>query len=199
MLCGSCEAKFGPIDSYGATVLLTQFDRHFVPLQQQERTVAFEGVDIDTERLLRFLVSVLWRASVSSRRFYDTVNLGPHEQIAKACMLDHPIPGVFNAVLSRWDDSEDGSHPTTGLMNPIRERWGDVNAYRLYLGRVVAYVKVDKREFAEPISSLSLQAGPPCRIVNRRLSRSKDLQAMKKTIFAAERNRRQLRRRYGST
>ena len=198
LLCAPCEAKFSSGDSYGIAVLLSQFDRYFKPLHLAERALAFQGDHVDTIRLLRFLMSVLWRASVSTQRFYGTVKLGPHEELAKNSMFESAVPSTFNAVLSRWDDAEDESHPTTGMMNPHRERWGDVNAYRLYFGKVVAYVKVDKRNFSEPFAPLSLQAGPPCRIVNRRLSTSKDLKAMQKTAVAAERNRQLLRRRYGS-
>lgn len=80
------------------------------------------------------------------------------------------------------------------MMNPLRERWDSVNAYRLYLGKVVAYVKVDNRSFVEPFRSLSLHAGAPCRIINRQLSTSNDLRAMKNTAVVAEKNRRQFRR-----
>lgn len=198
LLCAPCESKFSSGDSYGIAVLLSQFERHFKPLHVADRVLAFEGNDVDTTRLLRFLLSILWRASVSTQPFYAAVKLGPHEELAKQSMFESAVPSTFNAVLSRWGDAEDDTHPTTGVMNPIRERWSDVNAYRLYLGKVVAYVKVDKRNFAEPFASLSLQAGPPCRIVNRKLSTSKDLRAMRKTVAASERNRQLFHRRRGA-
>lgn len=198
LLCAPCEAKFSSGDSYGVAVLLSQFARYFRPLHLAEKTLAFQGDDVDTARLLRFLVSVLWRASASTLPFYATVDLGSHEESAKNSMFEGVVPLTFDAVLSRWDDSEDESHPTTGLMNPHKERWGDVNAYRLYLGKVVAYIKVDKRNFAEPFASLSLQTGPPCRIINRELSTSKDLKAMRKTVLASEQSRRLFRRQRGA-
>lgn len=197
LLCASCEAKFSSGDSYGIAVLLSQFDRYFKPLHLSDRTLAFQGDEVDTTRLLRFLVSVLWRASVSTIPFYSTVKLGLHEEPAKNSLFAGAVPSTFNAVLSRWDDSEDDNYPTTGMMNPHRERWGDVNAYRLYLGKVVAYVKVDKRAFMEPFAPLSLQAGPACRIVNRLISSSKDLKAMRRTVVTAERNRALFRRQRG--
>ena len=189
LLCAPCEAKFSSGDSYGIAVLLSHFDHYFKPLQLTAKSLAFQGDDVDTARLLQFLVSVLWRASVSTQLFYATVTLGPLEEPAKNSMFESVVPSTFNAVLSRWDDADDKSYPTTGMMNPHRERWGDVNAYRLYLGKGVAYVKVDQRNFSEPFAALSLQAGPPCKIVNRRMSTSKDLKAMRKTVAIAERNR----------
>lgn len=194
ILCAPCEARFSSVDSYGIAVLLSKFDDYFKPLHVGDRAVAYQGDEVDTTRLLQFLVSILWRGSVSTQPFYSTVALGPLEQLAREAVFGATVPHTFNAVLSRWSDNDDEGLPTTGMMNPLRERWGDVNAYRLYLGKVVAYVKVDQRSFVEPFSSLSLHAGAPCRIISRQLSTSKDLGAMRKTVVTAEKNRERFRR-----
>jgi hypothetical protein len=197
ILCAQCESKFSSIDAYGISVLLSQFDDYFKPLSLANGGIAHQGDHVDTTRLLRFLITVLWRASVSSQPFYSTVNLGPLEEQALAVLTNQTVSHKFNAVLSRWDDSDDEHFPTTGMLNPHMERWGGVNAYRLYLGKVVAYVKVDGRPFGEPFASLSLQAPSPCRIINRQMSSSKDLKAMRKTAQTAERNRREFLRMQG--
>lgn len=191
ILCLSCEAKFAPADSYGTDILLTRFSGQFQPLQNGGRTVAYEAGSVDKLRLLEFLIAVLWRASVSSENFFSTVQLGAHEFEAKGCLFQSPatIPPLFDAVLSRWSEEDGDETPTTALLNPHRETWSGVNAYRLYLGRVVAYVRVDKRPFEPPFSTLSLQSSGPCRIVARELSRSKDIEVMRKTVRIAEANR----------
>ena len=195
ILCADCEATFSPADTYGIDVLLTRFDKFFRPIRNTDITVAFQADNADTTKLLLFLISILWRASVSSHAFYNLVDLGPYEPIARNTLRTSTssIPEAFDAVLSRWEDSEDNSLPTTAMLNPHREHWEGVNAYRLYLGKVVAYVKVDNRPFAEPFSSLSLRSGSPCRIVTRELSTSKDLIAMKRTVAVAEQNRQHFR------
>ena len=191
LLCASCEVKFSPADSYGVDVLLAGFDRHFAPLQHGSRTAAYEGAAVDKERLMEFLVSILWRASASSQAFFNTVRLGAHERRAKDSLFSSPIliSPHFDAVLSRWSEADDEGTPTTALLNPHLERWDGVNAYRLYLGKVVAYVKVDQRPFGEPLASLSLQAPGPCRLITRELAGSNDIKAMRKTALTAEANR----------
>ena len=191
MLCSACEAKFLQFDTYGIDVLLTRFDEYFRTLRQGEALVGFEGEAVDRLRLLDFLVSVLWRASVSTQPFYQKVDLGPHEQTAlgELILAGSGAPDAFDAVLSRWKDDDDDTLPTTGLMNPYRERWGDVNAYRLYLGKIVAYVRVDHRPFSEPFASFSMRSNTPCRVISRRLATSKDLSAMRRTAVTSERNR----------
>lgn len=199
LLCSKCESKFLPWDTYAIEKLLTRFDDHFKPLVNDGMNVAYEAVNVDKLKILDFLVSVLWRASVSTHPFYNKVILGPHEQTVLSQMLVNyaSAPQAFNAVLSRWMDDDDETLPTTAMMNPHREKWDDVNAYRLYLGKIVAYIKVDQRPFTEPFASLSLRASGPCQIVSRRLAMSKDLNVMRKTVFVAERNRREFRNRCG--
>ncbi len=190
ILCSTCESKFQALDTYGIEVLLTRFDEHFTPLRKDGATGGFESEGLDKLRLLDFFVSVLWRASVSTQPFYKTVSLGPYERIVLETVVNglSGAPDAFDAVLSRWKDDDDGELPTTGVMNPHRERWGDVNAYRLYLGKVVAYVRVDRRPFSEQFSAISLRSEGPCRIVSRRLATSKDLDAMRKTAVASDQN-----------
>jgi hypothetical protein len=200
MLCATCEAKFLQWDTYGTETLLTRFDDYFGPLVNSGTTVAYESANVDKLQLLDFLVSVLWRASVSTQFFYNTVNLGPHEGTVLDTMLAHAerAPETFDAVLSRWKDENDDTLPTSGLMNPHREKWGDVNAYRLYLGKIVAYVRVDQRPFARPFADFSLRAPGPCRVINRSLATSKDLGVMRETAVAASRNAQDIRRRRGT-
>lgn len=190
ILCAACEAKFLDWDTYGAETFLARFADYFSPLTNNGTTVAYESQNVEKPRLLDFLVSVLWRASISTQPFYSTVDLGPHEEEVRAAMLisGGSSPPTFDAVLSRWKDEDDDVLPTTGLMNPHRERWGEVNAYRLYLGKVVAYIRVDKRPLQAPFSGFSLRAAGPCRIISRRLATSKDLKAMRHTAVASHCN-----------
>ena len=53
-----------------------------------------------------------------------------------------------------------------------------VNAYRLYLGEIVAFIKVDQQPFPEPLRQYELLARQDLTIVARGLESSKDLQSM---------------------
>jgi hypothetical protein len=195
LLCNSCEAKFSPTDSYGIDILLTRFNQHFTPVQHKLHTIAYETSTVDKVRLLEFLVSILWRASASGQAFFKPVQLGVHEPVAKNALFASPtlIPPLFDAILSRWNEANHNERPTGGLLNPHREKLEGVNAYRLYLGAVVADVKVDQRPFTEHLASQSLQSTGPCRLILRELQGSNDIMAMRKTIITAEANRQALR------
>lgn len=197
MLCGVCEERFLSEDTYGIDVLLKNFEQLFQPIEGGR---AFASDRIDKNLLLRFFVAVLWRASVSAQPFYRRVALGPYETEALN-VLRHPttdITSVFDAVMSRWEEPITGGVTTAAMLDPYPERWDGVNAYRLYLGRVVAYVKVDKQPFRAPFANLSLQADGPCQIVSRNFAESKDLRAMKHTAVASAKNHAALRGRRGA-
>lgn len=188
ILCNTCEPMFGDIDNYGIEVLLKKFNQHFHPLNNVGKTAGFESSSVDSARLLQFLVSVLWRASVSSHSFYSKVTLGPHEILAShAANTTKIASGVFDAVLSRWID-ENEKIPTTAILDPRPEKWSGINAYRVYLGKIVAYVKVDKRPFPKGLDELSLCSSPKALIVGREMEKSKDLRALKFTAKNSHEN-----------
>jgi len=190
ILCEECEPKFGQVDDYGIEVLLKRFDEVFQPLQSQGDRPGFQSTTVDPSRLLQFLVAVLWRASVSSQNFYSKVDLGPHEPLARIA-LTRPIgalPTVFDAVLSRWCD-EDESVPTTAMLDPRREKWFGINAYRLYFGETVAYVKVDRQPFPPKLKAIFLRSAPPVLVVSRTMSVSKEFRVLKHTAQRSHANK----------
>lgn len=182
ILCGECEPKFGILDDYGIQILLRQLDQHFLPLVGRDGPVAFQAEGVNQEKLLKFLVSVLWRASVSRHRFYGRVDLGPYEPHAKQVLLDphSPVPPQFGAVLSRWT-AGDVTLAKGGLMDPFRERWDGINAYRFYFGEVVAYIRVDTQSFRRPLSELALLRQHTTTMIARSFNRSSDFAAMAHT------------------
>ena len=185
ILCDACESRFGSVDSYGIDVLLKEFEKYFSPFMSGCKAVAQVSMEADKNRILQFLIAVLWRASVSTHSFYSKVDLGPHGSSALAAALGSScgISTIFDAVLSRWEDTAE-STPTTAFLDPAPERWNGVNAYRLYLGRIVAYVKVDARPFPVGLRHSSLVHAPALVIVERNMEKSKDLRAMRRTAAA---------------
>lgn len=197
ILCGECEERFLTVDTYGIDVLFKNFDQVFLPVDGGR---GYAGAGIDKKLLLRFFVTVLWRASVSRQPFFRNVALGRYETEALDVLRspNSDIPPIFDAVMSRWNESAYGELSTTAMLDPYLERWDNVNAYRVYLGRVIAYIKVDRQPFRDPLANLSLQAEGPCQVVTRNFASSKDLHAMKLTAVRSARNRVTFRGRHGA-
>jgi len=182
MLCEACEARLNEIDAFGTDILLKQYEKYFHALSENGRAVAFESTSVENARLLQFLISVLWRASVSNEYFYRNVQLGSYEITAQEIAFSPSVPdsfGVFDALLSRWRDDQDLGFTAYPIFDPTREKWHDgVTVYRFYFGDVVAYIKVDSRPFQTEFKPISLLYSPSVKVLTRNISTSKDVQAM---------------------
>ena len=92
ILCLGCERKFEAGDAYAARVFLQEFEQFFSPVFDGPNIVAFGSNTVNQTILLRFLVSVLWRASVSTLDFYRHVDLGPFTDAAASMAQDPKSP-----------------------------------------------------------------------------------------------------------
>lgn len=195
ILCDRCEPRFSRVDDYGIEILLKRFRDLFVAVNDAEKTVAYRAGGVDQEMLLRFVIATLWRASVSTHPFYRRINLVPYERLAMQAIINPslPISDVFAVVLSCWVASEEHSSLTTGLMDPFRENWDGVNAYRMYFGEVVAYIKVDKRPFRSPLKEYTLLSGEQVTVIARNFDESKEFQSMIRTAQKSHLNQQNAR------
>ena len=181
ILCGSCEGLFQTVDAYAVDVLLKRFDYHFRPVQLLDELIGYESDTVDAETILKFLVAVLWRASVSSHQAYAHVHLAKHQEVALAVVTDpeNQVPEIFDAVLSKWRDT-DATVPTTAILNPIPEGLMGINTIRLSLGKFVARVKVDLRAYPDAIAASGIRAAPPLIIAAREMVSSPDFRSMRR-------------------
>jgi hypothetical protein len=114
ILCANCDnIIIGQYEDYASRV----YSSHGLPeklLPVYTECVSEGGIkytlvnNLDYKRFKLFLLSILWRASISTRPFFKEVNLGPHEAILRRMILngnpasteDYPI-----MVLSYLNDS----------------------------------------------------------------------------------------------
>jgi len=184
ILCRECEETFSDLDDYGITILLRNFGRVFAPISDKGETIAYQTNSVDQELLLRFVISVIWRASVSTQPFFKHVRLGPFENRAARAITQRaePIPPAFSAVLCRWKASEDAELLARSVVSPWPERWGPVRGYRFYLGQTVAHVKVCALSFQSPMNHVALTAQHDLYVLARDFDSSKDFSTLKRIV-----------------
>jgi hypothetical protein len=184
IVCDSCERSFGEYDDYAATVLLNNLDK-YKPEFVRGQPAAIVIPDIDYRRLKLFVVAVLWRAAVSSHDFYVRVKIGPFERRARE-MLQTGDPGEASEFATWWSVFNMSWSP--GIMDPFRERWSGINAYRFYLGRVLAYVKVDIQKVPSDFRDVMMAPGRDLVLIVRDYKTSKDFKAMGALLRTAVRS-----------
>lgn len=198
ILCKECESKFSLVDDYGVEILLKRLHDVCTPVIQNNRTVAYQAENINQDLLLRFFVAVLWRASVSTHQFYNRINLGRLEALAKQSILNPntPVPKQFSAIISRWVVSDESFYVTKGIMDPFPEKYNQVNVYRFYFGVVIAYIKADSRPFPKSFRKFELLEQATLFLIAREADKSKDLAVMINTVKEANSNYENFKKRH---
>ena len=78
ILCQACDSYLGRFDEYGKKVLLDEVFPH-QPISRSGIVAGWEIEGCDPVRLEKFFLSIIWRASISSRDFFERVKLGSLE------------------------------------------------------------------------------------------------------------------------
>ena len=91
ILCGDCDNGFSVWDEYGFNVLGSPPD--ITALSKDQTAFILRGIDYKLLKL--FILSLLWRASVTTHPFFVKIRLGVREN-AIAQMLRNQNPGVNN-------------------------------------------------------------------------------------------------------
>jgi hypothetical protein len=101
LLCDDCESYLGEFDEYGRNVMLNRPGERDCGLSTffEDDTIVVEGVQYAEMKL--FQLSVLWRAGISSRDFFDKVQLGPHEHAIRGMLVDRDPgrPGDYGCIM----------------------------------------------------------------------------------------------------
>jgi hypothetical protein len=147
MLCGPCELKFSKLEGYASLVF--KEDVPGIAIRSEGSAVYVTGVDYKKFKL--FLLSILWRASVSTHKFFENVELGPHqEQLQK--MLIEERPGDYDEYACFIWGLHNSSDEAAGLMmQPTKGRAYGIPIYNfILLGfRITFFVsskKLDKKQ-----------------------------------------------------
>jgi hypothetical protein len=141
IVCLSCEAQFGPWDTYGIEFLrrsLTEFDL----LMSSGSARAYAPKEFNYHRFKLFVLSLLWRAHAAGHPFWSNVRLGPFAETLRNRILSAD-PGSqhdFPVYLARYEG-------TLGPMveSPTRTKPAGVNGYLFHFAMHDIICCVDSR------------------------------------------------------
>jgi hypothetical protein len=154
-LCEVSEAKFSEWDRYGGDILESPYLDHPVPAH---RNRAYR-ISCDTDKLRRFILSVVWRASISRNPFYSYVSVGPYEDKIKDRIFDlTPLgQGEFPIMFLHFNQADFGAYSQM-LFPPLRERGPDgLNIRVLYFMNLKVLIHIDRRATAAVVGPFSIR------------------------------------------
>jgi len=115
-LCAECEARFSKWDTHGGAVICKPRGEADLYLDPHGIACGYHLKDADYELLMMFFLAVLWRASVSTLKFFRQVRLGAHEERILQILKDGgPVPDTYAAILIQSSTATLSRHDTTVL------------------------------------------------------------------------------------
>ncbi len=149
LLCGECEIKLSRYERYASTA----FDG-------KETETPLDGViiakGIDYTQFKLFLLSILWRSSVSKLDFFGEVNLGIHEEIIRKMILsDDPGPSEKYGIVP-FALIDDHKLQTDLIMQPSRTKMYGHVGYRFIFGGFMWAFFVSNRSAPTEVKPLLL-------------------------------------------
>lgn len=151
LLCRDCEELIGKYDNYGILFFRGKVGKPLSVFNGEQVPDDIELIgNVDVYLLRLFLISVLWRASISSRPFFDKVNLGPYEIVAKQVIRqEFAIPDYsFPFFMNRYAETDQGNKM---IFNPLPTRIRSLRFFNINMGGFNIVVKVDKRDMWLPL------------------------------------------------
>lgn len=141
LLCFVWEQRLSQYEKYAAEVMTGRLCHRFL---RQGSRLAIKGLDYHKFKL--FLMSVLWRASVSKLEFFRLVSLGSREQILRELLLvDNPgLPEEFGCVVVFAHDG--GEDITDTMFNPEPMRWAGRRMHTFFFGGASWLFHCDQRQ-----------------------------------------------------
>ena len=151
ILCADCDGLLGRFDDY-----VVELCQKFEQLHTR-RPEAFELPHADRELFGKFVLSVLWRASISKRPSVAVVRLGPYEsKFRDVIFSSRSIDELPEAeiILQRYT-VRGGADPVGMYFYPTRFKMaGDLNFYNFAVGGFRIRTKVDNRPLPSEIKAV---------------------------------------------
>lgn len=164
ILCADCDNRLlGSNESYAAYVLYGKGRYSTVPRLQRQlhpdgKLISLFIENVDYTRFKLFLLGLIWRASISTRPFFQKVSLGPYEEVIREMLLV-ANPGNredFPCVISYFRDKD--SIPARIATQPYKVNKKGVR-YVIHLGQLIFMYFISPRSidgaFLESTISLS--------------------------------------------
>lgn len=179
LVCADCEAIFAPWDNY-IFRFLNRDVSEYKTIVDDGKSIAHIVPEANYKNLKLFFISLLWRASETTRPLFQAVNVGPHvDRLAEMIRdADRGDENEYATFLERFDNQKLGA----AILNPHTERIDGINFTRFYLGGHIAHIKVDSRPVPKFDTRIMIQDGRQFPIFISEFDNSREHRIMRKLV-----------------
>lgn len=161
ILCNSCDGDIiGKYDTYAAQFFKQDFTKLLTTYSELGRKSkqAYHVKNFDYPKLYAFLISLLWRASITNHPTFSKVQLGPYEKLAREIVFtgipkheDQFKIAVFVPEQPKFAETFEKS-----IVHPFRSKFGEADCYRFVFAGFDFVVKVDSRKSNLHVDGISI-------------------------------------------
>ena len=141
ILCNECDNKLGEYDDYALDIC-----RRFPKEHVVNSDGLFEMANVDGDLFSIFVLSVLWRASITSRQEFRKVALGAYETEAQSVIYKGtPLNGMpsYQLLVARYTSAK--IRPERNYTSPTPFTIAGLNGWGFALGGFRVMAKIDPR------------------------------------------------------
>jgi hypothetical protein len=130
LLCDECEKRLNKLETYSSMII---HRLQAIDINATDGGEAYVlGLGVDYKRFKLFLLSLVWRASISSRPPFAGVALGEHEEkLRRMILADDPGEASCYPSILQMFRSYRGEMRSV-IMIPFQRKHEDIVAYRTY-------------------------------------------------------------------
>lgn len=144
ILCSTCDGLLGAHEHYAS-----QSFADIRRLGLGKPVGVYDVPSLEAQRILRFLAGLLWKYGVA-RKDLGRIHLGPYQKLlGQIAFHSEPSPPSFDAVLLRLTLGPD-DESVFAYRAPHLDRKSGVNVYRLMVGGLLVFVRVDSSSPSYP-------------------------------------------------
>ncbi len=137
---------------------------------------------MDIEKIRIFLLSVIWRASISSLEEFNRVKIGIYEDRLQGLLtkiqLKQNIDSLvdYSYIVTRFGEGElSSSIVNKNIMLPHTQKVEGINVAVLYMPKALKiYLKLDKRKFPQNLDKISNYHNEGLLVINAKIYAESD-------------------------
>lgn len=137
ILCGNCDNILGHYDNEAYKLLLNIDTKKQKTDWNGIRAYYYKKEEFDYEKIRKFFIALIWRASISKKGFNGVVNLGKYEDIALEIIKGNiENDNLFKVIVL----TEDKPNNFTNVHYIMKTRIETQITYAVYFAQFVAYI-----------------------------------------------------------
>lgn len=169
ILCKDCDnVLLSKLENYGFTVLYGGKIRgaSIVNEINQNNVEWTRGIGVDYTKFKLFLLSILWRFSISSSEFYNFVDLGKHEEIIRKMLINNDAGEQLDYPCSINSYRKHKELPFQIISQPLKHRHNNGICYSVMMGGLLYTFYMSKDLIPDYIAEIAINKNNELKVLH---------------------------------